>query len=100
MSEAILEAIQENNTKLDRLIAMMMSKNTKPSDWVDPDQAAKILGFPIVKSKSHRRRVRWLADKGFLVKFRAGKPFMYWREELEAVSKKIASGEIVPAGRV
>ena len=69
------------------------------SDWVDPDEAATILGIQLQKSGNHRRRVRWLAEKGFLVKYRPGKPPAYWREELEKVSAKIARGEIAYIGQ-
>ena len=97
MSKEILLAIQESNAKLDRLISIMTKEQ---SHWVDPDEAADILGFAITKSGSHRRRVRWLIDQGYITQYRRGKPFMYWREQLELISKKIAKGEIKPTGRI
>lgn len=97
MSEAILDAVRENTARLDRLILLL---GKAPLDWVDPDEAATILGIRLTKSGHHRRRVRWLAKQGFLKKFRPGKPFLYWRSELKEVAKKIEAGEVVPAGIV
>lgn len=96
--EELLQAIQENTRVVSRLVHLMEARETR-SNWVDPDEAATILGIQLQKSGNHRRRVRWLAEKGFLVKYRPGKPPAYWREELEKVSAKIARGEIAYIGQ-
>lgn len=94
----VLLAIKENTAALNQLIKLIQDKETR-SDWVDPEEAAVILGLNITKSKVHRANLRWLIKVGFLKQFRPGRPPVYYRNELERVSKKIASGEIGYVGR-
>ncbi len=97
--DELLQAIQENTKVVSRLVSLMEARETR-SDWVDPDEAATILGIPLQPSGIHRRRVRWLAEKGFLTRYRPGKPPAYWREELEKVNVRISRGEISYIGKI
>lgn len=64
------------------------------SDWVDPDEACRIIGVPLTASHSHRRRLGKLVETGRLTKFRDGKPRMYHRGQLRQVADLVAQGKI------
>lgn len=98
MDAEYLQALKENTAAMQELIGLMKAKETR-SDWVDPEEAAVILGLTITKAKVHRANLRWLIKQGFVKQFRSGRPYKYYRNELEKVSKKIASGDIAYVGR-
>ncbi len=98
MDANILHALLENTAAINQLIGLIRAKETR-SDWVDPEEAAVILGLTITKANNHRKQLNWLIRQGFLKQFRSGRPPVYFREELERVSKKIANGEIGYVGR-
>lgn len=64
------------------------------SEWVDPDDACRIIGVPITESGSHRRRLGKLVEFGRLTQFRDGKPRMYNRDELRKVAQMVLLGKI------
>ena len=98
MISDVLQALLENTAAMNRLIDLIQAKETR-SDWVDPEAAAVILGLNITTANNHRKQLNWLIRQGFLKQFRQGRPPVYFREELERVSKKIANGEIGYVGR-
>lgn len=98
MNSNVLQALLENTAAMHKLIELIEAKETR-SDWVDPEEAARILGLNITAANNHRKQLNWLINKGFLKQFRMGRPPVYYRAELEKVSKKIACGEIGYVGR-
>ena len=84
--------------KLDTLIGEMkrvgdlLEKNQ--SEWIDPDDACLILGIQRHKSNSHRRKLQLARERGFLTKFRDGKPIMYNRAEVHQLSIRIREGKV------
>ena len=98
MNSNVLQALLENTAAMQKLIELIEAKETR-SDWVDPEEAARILGLNITAANNHRKQLNWLINKGFLKQFRMGRPPVYYRSELEKVSRKIACGEIGYVGR-
>lgn len=98
MDTETLQAIKENTAALNQLIGLITAKETR-SDWVPPEEAARIMGLSVTKGGEHRKRLRWCIREGVLKQFRPGRPPLYFRQELEKVAKKIASGEIGFIGR-
>ncbi len=98
MDAEYLQALKENTAAVKELVSLMKAKETR-SDWVDPEEAAVILGLNITKGRVHRSNLRWLIKQGFVKQFRPGRPYKYYRNELEKISKKIASGDIGHIGR-
>lgn len=76
------------------LLKMMEAEEKAQNSWIDPEEAAAILGLNITPSKSHRHRVAWLTRQGFITKFRPGRPPMYDRADVEACAEKIRQGKI------
>lgn len=97
MDTEVIQAIQENTAALNQLIQLIQAKETR-SDWVDPEEAAVILGLKITKAGRHRAKIRWLVKYNFIKQYQTGRPYKYYRTELEKVSKKIATGDIAYIG--
>jgi len=93
MDTTILQAIQENTAAMNRLISLMEAKETQ-SEWVDPEEAARILGINVTKGNHHRRRINAMVQRGIVTTFIEGRPFKYLRTELEKVAAKRMRGEI------
>lgn len=98
MDAEYLQALKENTAAVQELVGLMKAKETR-SDWLDYEGAATILGLNITKGRVHRANLRWLIQKGFIKQFRPGRPYRFYRNELEKVAKKIANGEIGHIGR-
>lgn len=92
--EQLIEAIREN-TKVQRKLLDAMETQKVHSPWVGPEEAARILGLPLSKSQKHRRRLVALVRRGVLTKVRDGRPPAYYREEVMALSEKVAAGRVV-----
>ena len=85
------ELLNEINEKLDQIL-QHQAKDRNP--WMNPDEASTELGFPKTTSGSNRRVLAWLRKRGMLTKFRPGKPMMYDKEEIKAISQKIRDRRI------
>lgn len=90
-------AINANSRAVQRLLAHL---EKQASPWVDPDEAAQLLGIPHSASNNHRRKVACLAKKGFIPGFREGRPYQYWREDVLALAPRIANGDVIIPSRV
>lgn len=87
----MLAEMQAMRADMQRMIETFSSA---ASDWADPDEACRILGVPVTSSNSHRRRLGKLVEDGRLVKFRDGKPRMYYKPELRQVAQLVAQGKV------
>ena len=91
------KALEANNRVMNKLLNHLEKQATP---WVDPDEAAQLLGLPISKSGNHRRKVAYLAKHGFIKRYRSGRPYQYWRDDVVALQPKIANGEVLLPSRV
>lgn len=87
----LIKKLDKLATNLEKYIQIQESKN---SQWIGPDHACQILGFPITESGSHRRKLKQLEKAGFLKKVRNSKPKQYWRKEVEDVSYNFSRGRV------
>lgn len=85
----ILSTMQFKN---EEVVAPTPKKLTE-SAFVNPEEAAKILGFNVTKSKTHTRRLAWYRKNGFITIFHGTKPIHYSRAQVMALAKKIERGE-------
>lgn len=89
--QQLIEIIRDNTAVLK---GYLENSRKTSSPWVGPDEAAKILGLRVTKSRSHRPRVAALVRKGLLTKIRDGRPPAYWREEVVELAEKVAAGKV------
>lgn len=90
--DQLVKALHEN-TEVQKALLNEMRRQRSP--WVGPDEAAQLLGMSLVKSKWHRKRVASLVRRGLLTKIRDGRPPAYYREEVMALSEKVAAGKVI-----
>lgn len=93
MDAIILQALERNTAAVHKLIAIMEAKEN-PSPWVDPEEAAKILGLNITARKEHRKRINLFINKGLIKTFIPGKPYRYSRRELTQLAEAVAKGDL------
>ncbi len=87
------QLLERNNLLLEEVRASLQTQNV-PQEWIDPEGAAKIVGLRITKSNNHRRRLARAAEKGFITKFRPGKPPSYYVPELLQLSARIRAHQV------
>jgi len=63
--------------------------------WINPEEAAEILGLPITSSRTHTRRLRWYRDQGFLTKYQGRRPISYLRSDVEKLAKRVKNSEVI-----
>lgn len=90
--ESLVKALCENTKAQKALLEEMRGQR---SPWVGPDEAAQLLGLPLVKSRWHRHRVATLVKRGLLKKVQAGRPPSYFRKEVLQLSEKVAEGKVI-----
>lgn len=90
--QRLLSALERNSDVMERFITAIQ---VQQAEWVDPDQAAAMLGFPLTPSRTHRRRVASLVERGHLTKVRHGRPPYYWKAEVLQVAAKIRDAKII-----
>lgn len=99
-----MDGYNEILTKLDRLENIVadlvetvkkQKSQIEASPYVDADLAATTIGIPITPSGTHRRKLSWLNQNGFLTNTVGIRNRHYSREELASVAKLIKSGAIV-----
>lgn len=95
MLAQLKKTLDKNTQAVTDLTNFLRVQQAQELDWCSGDEAAKLLGMKLTKSGTHRRRVAWLAKQGFIPRFRAGNPYMYWRDDVKVLSPKIASGEVI-----
>lgn len=108
MDTAITKRIDRIELTLERLLnlqlrqygeAAMAAEDTTPQankkTWLNPAEAAEILGLPITSSRTHTRRLRWYRDQGFLTKFQGRRPISYLRTDVEKLAKRIKNSEVI-----
>ena len=76
------------------LYKMVQADQKDKGAWIDPEEAALILGIRITPSRSHRPRIAWLTRQGFITKFIPGRPPVYDRADVEQCAEKIRQGRI------
>ena len=112
MSKEILELTEQmaNMAKqfegLKQLVAYVANAIGKPEDtkpgpageWISGDEACQLLGIPISKSGTHKNRLAWLRQSGYLSRFGCRKPYTYSRKEVQEVLNRIQRGVLaIPA---
>ncbi len=60
---------------------------------ITADEAAKMLGMNVTKSKHHARRLSKLHREGFIKKLHGKRPLLFDRAEIEALAKKLFTEE-------
>lgn len=85
------ELLKEINNKLDQVLRYQ-EKDKSP--WMNPDEASTELGYQPKPSGSNRRVLAYLRKRGVITKIRPGKPIMYDKEEIKAISQKIRDRRI------
>jgi len=92
MMQDLISAIERNTAANNELISLL-KRERQP--WISPEEAARLLGLPLTKSRSHRRRLSRAVDRGQLTEVRAGRPPSYYREEILEAAEKIRRGEMI-----
>lgn len=87
----LYQVISQNSLVMKQVLEHLEQRDCP---WCNPDEAARMLGLTISKSGNHRRVMAYLAKKGFIPKYRPGKPYMYWKEDVMSLAPKIATGEV------
>ena len=68
------------------------------AEWISADEACQLLGIPKSKSNTHRNRLTWLRQSGYLSRFGCRKPYTYSRKEVLEVLSRIQRGVLaIPA---
>jgi hypothetical protein len=70
-----------------------ISRDRVISPWLDADETALVLGIKVLESGYHARTLSKLCDRG-LMRFREGKPRMYWRTDVFKLAQDIADGKV------
>lgn len=98
-TEQRLERVEDLMEKMALLLNVSLEKAPGPAgntpSIVGPDEAARILGLPVTKSRTHTRRLAWYRNHGFITRFSGSKPFFYNVQELQKLAKRISNGEVV-----
>lgn len=68
-------------------------------EWISGDEACAMLGIPITKSGTHKLRLQWLRESGFLSRFGCRKPYTYSKKEVQEVLNRIEKGTVVIPAR-
>jgi uncharacterized protein YecE (DUF72 family) len=68
---------------------------TPITDFINADEAAKILGLPVTRSRTHTRRLAWYRDHGYITKFWGKNKYTYSRKEINSLAKRIESLEVI-----
>lgn len=63
--------------------------------WLNPTEAAQVLGLPITRSSTHTRRLKWYRDNGFLTKYQGERPVYYHYKDVATLAKRIEQNEVV-----
>lgn len=81
--------------------AVGKTEDAKPGpagEWISSDEACVLLGIPISKSGTHKNRLTWLRQSGYLSRFGCRKPYTYSRKEVLEVLDRIKRGVLaIPA---
>lgn len=84
--------------KFDQLIGVMnkvaVLLEREQTEWIDPDEACRMLGFKVMKSGSHRRKLQAARERGLLTSFQPGRPIKYNRKEIQQLSEKLSQGAL------
>lgn len=93
---------------LEQLLHIMAAQGQSKSDnpapepqsaaaasWLNPAEAAYLLGIPVTKSRTHTRRLAWYRNNGFLTQFQGERPICYFRKDVLALAKRIERGEVI-----
>jgi hypothetical protein len=95
MTSEEISKLTESINRLHEVVEMLVDNNTKvKSPAVTPEDAARLLGWPVAKSRGYTRKLKFCRDKGFLSIFYAQRPYHYDRKEVEALAEKIRIGKV------
>lgn len=108
MSTAILDRIDRIESAVETLLKLHMlqfgettlatediTPQASKKTWLNPEEAAEILGLPITSSRTHTRRLRWYRDQGFLTKYNGRRPISYLRTDVEKLAKRVKNNEVI-----
>lgn len=68
-------------------------------EWISGDEACAMLGIPITRSGTHKLRLQWLRESGFLSRFGCRKPYTYSKKEVQEVFNRIEKGTVAIPSR-
>lgn len=71
------------------------ARRDEQPEYVGADEAARIVGLPVTKSRSHRNRLTAAYKRGLFPQAIPGRPFKFHRGELQELARKRAAGEVV-----
>ncbi len=95
-TEQRLDRVEEMMEQMAHLLNVTLEKSTTPrANIVGPEEAARILGLPVTKSRTHTRRLAWYRSHGFITRFSGQRPFLYNVQELQKLATRISNGEVV-----
>lgn len=108
MSTAITDRIDRIESVMEKILHLHLlqygetapaTENLSPQvnkkTWLNPEEAAEILGLPITISRTHTRRLRWYRDQGFLTKYNGRRPISYLRSDVEKLAKRVKNNEVI-----
>lgn len=90
--KAIAQKLDRQNKLMERWLKTIEQQN---SEWCEPDEACRVLGIRIVASNNHRRKLKDLKRRGKITKYREGNPNLYYRPELNKLSREKLEGKLV-----
>lgn len=92
MVEQLLQAVAIQNGAA---LADTPAPTAAAKTWLNPTEAAQVLGLPITRSCTHTRRLKWYRDRGFLTKYQGERPVYYHHKDVAALAKRIEQNEVI-----
>ena len=90
--DQIATQMQRQNDLMERWLETM---HRQENEWCDPDEACRLLGIPVTKSGSSRRKLTALIRRGKITQYQEGNPRRYYKKELKKLSQELREGDLV-----
>lgn len=90
--EQFQQLLDQNAKLVEAMTAMVERLDMTTKQWYNPDEALKVLGFPVTPNA--RRRLKYLRDKHFLTSFGSQSPYTYDAQQVKEVAELIRAGRL------
>lgn len=89
--ERLAEALEANTATMQQYLA---AEQQRLQPWADADEAARLLGLSVSKSRKHVTTLSAMIRRGQITQFRGTKKLFFWKEELRRLAEKRAAGRV------
>ena len=89
------EILKEILAELKKISFMLEKRQKEDTEYVEANEAARIIGLRVVKSGSHRNRLTAAYKRGIIKEAIPGRPYLFRRSELVKLAKAREEGRIV-----